>query len=127
VASGALVSDIRRGSLPTVGLITPNLINDAHNGTLADADAWLRSWIPVLMSGPDWRAGRLAIVVVFDEGETTELVPFVIMAPGVSGVVVRRPTDHYALTRLIGEVAGTPPLRLAAGAPVLAPAFGLGS
>lgn len=127
VARGALVSDIRSGSLPTVGLITPNLINDAHNGTLAEADAWLRSWIPVLMSGPDWRDGRLAIVVVFDEGETTEVVPFVIMAPGVSGVVVRRPADHYALTRLIGEVAGTPPLRLAAGAPVLAPAFGLGS
>lgn len=39
VAGGALVSDVRGGSLPTVGLITPNLINDAHNGTLADADA----------------------------------------------------------------------------------------
>ena len=43
VARGALVSDVRRGSLPNVGLITPNLINDAHNGTLADADACLRS------------------------------------------------------------------------------------
>jgi len=125
VAGGALVSDVRSGSLPNVGLITPNLINDAHNGTLADADAWLRTWIPVLMSGPDWHAGRLAIVVVFDEGETTDLVPFVIMTPGLSGVVVHQPADQYALTRLIGEVAGTPPLRRAAGAANLAPAFGL--
>lgn len=125
VTGGALASDIRHGSLPAVGLVTPNLINDAHNGTLADADAWLRAWIPVLMSGPDWLEGRLAIVVVFDEGETTDTVPFVIMAPGVSGAVVRQPADHYALTRLIGDVAGTPPLRRAAGAPDLAPAFGL--
>ena len=66
--------------------ITPNLINDAHDGTLAYADAWL----PVLMSGPDWRAGRLVIVVVFDEGETTDVVPFAIMASALSGAVARR-------------------------------------
>jgi hypothetical protein len=71
-------------------------------------------------SGPDWRAGRLVIVIVFDEGETTDVVPFVIMAPGVSGAVAR-PAGHYALTRLIDEVAGTPSLRQAAGAPDLAP------
>jgi phosphatidylinositol-3-phosphatase len=124
-SSGALVSDIRRGTLPTVGLITPNLIDDAHNGTLADADAWLRGWIPALMSGPDWRAGRLAIVVVFDEGDTTELVPFVIMAPGVSGVVVRQPVNQYALTRLIDEVAGVAPLRQASRAADIAPLFGI--
>jgi phosphatidylinositol-3-phosphatase len=124
-SAGALASDVRRGTLPTVGLITPNLISDAHNGTLAGADAWLRSWIPVLMSGPDWRDGRLAVVVVFDEGDTTQLVPFVIMAPGVSGVVVRRPVDQYALTRLIDEVAGTPPLRQASRAPDIAPLFGV--
>jgi phosphatidylinositol-3-phosphatase len=124
-SGGALVSDIRRGTLPTVGLITPNLINDAHNGTLADADAWLRTWIPVLMSGPDWRAGRLAIVVVFDEGDTTELVPFVLMTPRVSGVVVRQPANQYALTRLIDEVAGAPPLRQASRAPDIAPLFGV--
>ena len=118
--AGALVSDVRRGRLPTVGLITPNLIHDAHNGTLAQADAWLRSWIPVLLSGPDWRAGRLAVVVVFDEGETTEQVPFVILAPGVSHAVIGRALNHYALTRLIDEVAGAPLLRHAATAPSVA-------
>jgi phosphatidylinositol-3-phosphatase len=125
VTSGPLTSDVRRGTLPNVGLITPNLIDDAHNGTLADADRFLRTWMPVLMSGPDWRSGRLAIVVAFDEGETTEQVPVVVMAPGVSGVVVRRPLNHYALTRLIDQVIGVAPLRQAAGAPNIAPLFGL--
>jgi phosphatidylinositol-3-phosphatase len=118
--AGRLASDARNGTLPTVGEITPNLIHDGHDGTLTQADAWLRSWIPVLLAGQDWRAGRLAIVVVFDEGETTEQVPFVIMAPALSGAVIHRGLNHYALTRLIDQVAGVPLLRHAARAASLA-------
>jgi phosphatidylinositol-3-phosphatase len=124
-SGGALVSDVRRGALPTVGLITPNLIHDAHDGTLAQADAWLRRWMPVLMSGPDWRDGRLAVVVTFDEGDPVNQVPFVVIAPGVSGAVMSQPADHYSLTRLIDEVIGAPPLRQAAGAPGVAQRLGL--
>jgi phosphatidylinositol-3-phosphatase len=124
-SGGALASAVQAGTLPNVGLITPNLINDAHDGTLAQADAWLRRWIPVIMSGPDWRHGRLAIAVVFDEGEPGLQVPFVLIAPGLSGAVTRQPFDHYALTRLIDQVIGAPPLRHAAGAPDLAQRLGL--
>jgi acid phosphatase len=125
VTRGALLSAVRQGVLPNVGFLTPNLIDDAHNGTLADADRFLHRWVPVLMSGPDWRSGRLAIVVVFDEGVTTEQVPFVIMAPGLSHVVVRRALNHYALARLVDQVIGATPLRKAARAPSIAPMFGL--
>jgi phosphatidylinositol-3-phosphatase len=124
-ARGRLAADARAGSLPDVGLVTPDVNHDAHNGTLAAADSWLRSWLPVLMSGPDWRAGRLAIVVVFDEGTTTQQVPFVLIARGVSGAVDRRPANHYALTRLIDEIAGTRLLRNAARAADIAPSLGL--
>jgi hypothetical protein len=124
-SGGALASAVRAGTLPSVGLITPNLINDAHDGTLGQADAWLRRWIPVIMSGPDWRHGRLAIAVVFDEGDPGLRVPFVLIAPGLSGAVTRQPWDHYALTRLIDQIIGAPPLRQAAGAPGLAQRLGL--
>ncbi len=124
-ARGRLAADARAGSLPDVGLVTPNVNHDAHNGTLAAADGWLRSWLPVLMSGPDWRARRLAIAIVFDEGETTQRVPFVLIAAGVSGAVDRRPANHYALTRLIDEIARTRLLRAAATAANIAPSLGL--
>ena len=124
-SGGALVSAVRAGTLPNVGLITPNLINDAHDGTLAQADAWLREWVPVIMSGQDWRHGRLAIAIVFDEGDPGLQVPFVLIAPGLSGAVTRQSFDHYALTRLIDQVIGAPPLRQAAGAPDLARRLGL--
>jgi phosphatidylinositol-3-phosphatase len=120
-AGGALAGDVRAGALPDVGLITPNLLHDGHDGTPAQADAWLRSWMPVLMSGPDWRSGRLAIVVVFDEGETTEQVPFVLMAPGLSAVKISESANQYALTRLIDTVIGAPPLRQAGSAADVAP------
>jgi phosphatidylinositol-3-phosphatase len=115
-ASGALADDARGGTLPSIGLISPNLLHDDHNGTPAQADAWLQSWIPVLMSGPDWRSGRLAVVVVFDEGDTTEQVPFVLMALGLSGVTITEPANQYALTRLIDTIIGAPPLRQASSA-----------
>ena len=124
-SGGALASAVRAGTLPDVGLITPNLINDAHDGTLGQADAWLRGWLPVIMSGPDWRHGRLAIAVVFDEGEPGLQVPFVLISPGLSGAVTRQPLDHYALTRLIDQIIGAPPLRRAAVAPDLARRLGL--
>jgi phosphatidylinositol-3-phosphatase len=122
-AGGALAADVRGGTLPDVGLITPNLLHDGHDGTPAQADAWLRGWIPVLMAGPDWRSGRLAVVVVFDEGETTEQVPFVVMAPGLAGVKISESANHFALTRLIDEVIGAPLLRRASNAADLATAL----
>ena len=125
VHAGALLRDIRNGSLPTVGEVSPNLLHDGHDGTLAQADAWLHSWVPVLTSGPDWSNGRLAIVVVFDEGETTEQVPFVVLIPGLSHKIVRRSLNHFSLTRLIDDVAGVPPLREAAHAADLVPILGL--
>jgi phosphatidylinositol-3-phosphatase len=49
----------------------------------------------------------------------------VLIAPGLSGAVTRQPLDHYALTRLIDQVIGAPPLRQAASAPGLAQRLGL--
>ena len=76
------------------------------------------------MSGPDWQSGRLAIVVAFDEGETTDQVPFVLMAPGLSSVKISESANQYALTRLIDSVIGAPPLRQADKATDVAPLLG---
>ncbi len=120
-------TDMNAGQLPDFSFVTPNLQDDAHDGTLAQADAWLHGWLPVIMSGPDWRQGRLAIVVAFDEGDTTNQVPFVLIAPWVSGTVLRQPAGHYALTRLIDGVIGAPLLRQARHAVNIAPRFGFGA
>ena len=123
-SAGAFRSAVTAG-LPTIGLLVPNLDHDGHNGTLAQADAWLQQWLPAVLSGPDWSAGRLAIVVTFDEGETTELVPFVLMARDLRPATVTTPANHLALSRLLSELAGGPPLRSATTAPDVAATLGI--
>lgn len=125
--AGRLAADIAGGRLPTVGMLIPDLDHDAHDGSLATADGWLRSWMLPLLAGPDFRAGRLAVVVTADEddGGSGNNVLTVVVAPGLHQRVVATPLDHYSVTGLLDQVAGTPPLRQAAGAPSLASAFGL--
>jgi acid phosphatase len=124
---GALQRDLSAGRLPTVGMLIPNLDHDAHDGSLATADGWLRGWLPRLLHGPDFRAGRLAIVVTADEddGSNANRVLTVVLAPGLAHRVVTTPLSHYSLTRLYDDVAQTRPLRAAAGATSLGTAFGL--
>lgn len=120
-SSGALNRDVRSGGLPTVGLLVPNLCHDAHNGSLATADSWLKSWLPILQAGPDYRAGRLAIIVTFDEddGAADNTVLTVVVAPHTSHAVSSRSLTHFSITRYFSELTGTSPLRSAASAPSL--------
>lgn len=124
---GALAGDIAAGHLPDVGMLIPNLDHDAHDGSLARADTWLHGWLPRLLTGPDFTAGRLAIVVTDDEndGARGNGVLTVVVAPGLHHRVVTTPLDHYSVTRLYDEVVGAPPQRAATTANSLATAFGI--
>jgi acid phosphatase len=126
-SAGALAHDIAAGQLPVVGMLIPNLTHDAHDGTHAEADAWLRQWVEPLLHGRDFTTGRLAIVITADEDDSSSgnRVLTVVIAPGVRHVVVSTPLTHYSLARTYAEVSGTAPLREAGSATSLATAFGL--
>lgn len=126
-STGPLAADITASRLPTIGMLIPNLDHDAHDGSLAQADAWLRGWLTTILAGPDFTAGRLAVVVTADEndGAAGNQVLTVVLAPGLRHRVVTAPLDHYSLTRFLDHVAGVPPLRSAASATSLTAAFGL--
>ena len=68
-----LATDIANHTLPNYGFIVPNLNNDAHNGTLAQADAWLQANIPQLLNSPDFNTpGGGLLIITFDEAETSD-------------------------------------------------------
>jgi acid phosphatase len=125
--NGALRGDVDAGALPTVGLLVPDLCNDGHDCPLSTADDWLHQWLPVIMDGPDYRAGDLAVVVTFDEDDHTadNLVLTTVVAPTVSQVVADAPLTHYSLSRYLTELGGVSPLGEAASAASLRTAFGL--
>ncbi|GAB3879806.1 alkaline phosphatase family protein [Terrabacter terrigena] len=128
VPFGELSKDAADGRLPNAGMVVPDVCNDAHDCELSVADRWLRSQIEVVLAGPDWRAGHLAIVVTADEDDHHQdnLVLTAVAHPSVHGAVVTTPLTHYSLARLYSEVLGAPPLGEAAAAPSMATAFGLG-
>jgi hypothetical protein len=127
LGAGALHDDIAHGTLPTVGLLVPDLCNDAHDCSLATADRWLRGWVVEVQAGPDWRAGRLAVVVTFDEDEDGGSGPLltVVVWPGLHRVLVTSPLSHLSWSRWMTDLVGASPLRQAMRAASLGRAFGL--
>ena len=58
--------DLKNDELPQYAYIVPNMLDDAHDGTLAQADSWLKMNIaPLIASSPFQSNGIL--VIVFDE------------------------------------------------------------
>ena len=127
--TGNFANDVKAGTLPNVGMVSPNLVNDGHTpccaSGLANTDKWLKTELPFIMAGPDYTSGRLAIVITWDSGYTSLAVDFVVVAPTVSHLVVATAYNHYSLSRLLSDFGGSAPLLKAATAPDMRAAFHL--
>jgi hypothetical protein len=61
-------ADAATGQLPNFSFVVPNLLDDAHDGTLAEADRWLIQNIQPVLSSPAFQAGGNGILIItFDE------------------------------------------------------------
>jgi hypothetical protein len=79
--AGHLAEDLRsRRTTPAFSFVVPNLCNDGHDavcaspdveggtaGGLAAADLWLKHWMPMILSSPAYRSGKMLVVITFDE------------------------------------------------------------
>jgi acid phosphatase len=119
--------DVAANALPHVGFLIPNLEHDAHDGSLAEADEWLKAQLGPVLSSTDFTSGRLVVIVTADEDDKSadNTVLTAVLTPALSHQVVTDPLNHYSLTRYIAETLGVPPLRNGSAAPDLAEAFGL--
>src|SRR5579871_1413274 len=64
-------SDLANNQLPQYSFIAPNINDDAHNGTLAQADAWLQTNIAPLRSNSSFQSSGL-LIITFDESDTSD-------------------------------------------------------
>jgi len=124
---GDLKKAAAAGKLPNVGMVIPNLKNDAHDGSLATADAWFKNQMAAVFAGSDWKSGRLAIMLIADEDNRHEgnRVLTVAIHRSQHGHIVATGLSHYSLTRLYASVIHTTPLRNGVSAPSIAAAFSL--
>ena len=64
-------SDLSNGKLPDFAFVAPDVDDDAHDGTLAQADAWLQQNIAPIFASAQFQNGGV-LIVVFDEAEDTD-------------------------------------------------------
>ena len=87
-------------------------------------DAWLGQWLPRILAGPTYRAGRTAVFVIWDE--YTPMPNIVISPTTAPGSVSAVAVDHYSLLRSTEELLGiSNHLGRAAGAPSMRGVFHL--
>jgi hypothetical protein len=122
-ARGALSDDLTAGRLPAYSFVTPNACHDMHGAPgcldrhVALGDAWLARWIPRILAGADYRAGRLVVIITFDEGsEDDNHIPTVVLSPTTRHVESARPYDHCSTLRTTEDLLGLPALGCARSA-----------
>ena len=63
--------DLTNANLPNYSFIVPNLLHDAHDGTLSVADSWLKANIAPLIGSATFQKDGI-LVIVFDESVDTD-------------------------------------------------------
>ena len=53
----------------TSGSLSPSLVHDAHDASLAAADAWLEQQLTPVLKSTDFTSGKLVVVVTADEDD----------------------------------------------------------
>lgn len=104
--------DLKNGQLPDFSFVAPNILDDAHNGTLQQADQWLKSNIAPVLSSPQFKNGGL-LLIVFDEAEDTDTtnggghVALVLAGPAVKqGFQSANQYQHQNLLKMITNYMG---------------------
>jgi hypothetical protein len=65
-----LPTDIKNQATPNYAYVTPNLDEDAHDGTLPEADQWLNENLPQILGLPEFQPGGDGLMfIVWDEGD----------------------------------------------------------
>jgi hypothetical protein len=113
-----LTVDLRRGSLPTYALISPNLCDDGHDCGVGGGDQFLARAVPPILRelGPHG-----FLVLMWDEGSSNQgccggvaqggHIATILAGPDVRrGARYAQPVDHYGVLGTIEDALGLAPL-----------------
>ncbi len=97
-------------ALPTVSIVVPNLFNDMHDGTIAQADSWLHDGFDGYLQ---WaKTHNSLLVVTFDEDDNNagNRIPTIFAGAGVRAGQYPERITHYNMLRTLQDMYGLPPL-----------------
>lgn len=105
-------TDLNNNALPDFSFIVPNKLDDAHDGTLAQADYWLKTRVGPLLSNAAFQKDGI-LIIVFDESFDTDTahggghVAAVVVGPKVKkGFKSTTFYQHQYMLRTVMEALG---------------------
>jgi phospholipase C len=108
-ARGPLRHALRKNILPAYTFLTPDACHDMHDCPKSAGDAWLRSWLPMILANRSYRNGQLVVFLTFDEGDGDDHVATIVISPYVApGTVSAVRFTHYSLLRTTQNLLGLP-------------------
>jgi acid phosphatase len=108
---GRFPSDFNR--LPHLAFVVPNLNHDMHDGTIAQADTWLRTH---LASYVRWASAHDSLLIVTwdeDDQSANNHIPGLLVGAHVKQTRFTGRVDHYRLLRTLEAICRLPALRTA--------------
>lgn len=103
--------------LPTVAFVVPNMMNDMHDGTIAEGDTWLKAH---LSSYAEWaKSHNSLLIVTWDESDARSLsnqIPLIVVGAGIKPGHSKQYVGHYSVLRTLEEFYGLKPLGKSTGA-----------
>jgi phosphatidylinositol-3-phosphatase len=75
--------DLQNGALPKYVFITPNMVNDMHDGSVAQGDAWLAREVPKILASDAFNNGGV-LFLTWDEGSgypQSDDPPMIVVSP----------------------------------------------
>lgn len=110
-------TDVSNNQLPNFSFVAPNLLDDAHDGTLQVADAWLQAHIDPLIKSSSFQQDGL-LIITFDESDTSDpnnaihgggqVATLIISPKARAGYKSTTLYQHESTLRLILEGLGVP-------------------
>jgi hypothetical protein len=95
-------------SLPTVSWVVPNLVNDMHDGTIAQGDSWLQT---NLGAYAQWaKANNSLLILTWDEDDSSmsNQIPTIFYGAGVKTGQYSEHITHYNVLRTIEDMYALP-------------------
>jgi phosphatidylinositol-3-phosphatase len=95
-------------NLPTVAIVVPNMLNNMHDGSIAEGDAWLQTHLDAYVQ---WaQANNSLLIVTWDEDDGSEgnRIVTLFIGPMVQPGQYDEAVDHYRVLRTIEDMYGLP-------------------
>ena len=96
--------------LPTVAYVVPNMMDDMHDGTVQQADAWLKQNLDGFVQWAQKNHSLLILTWDEDDGTQNNQIATLIIGQGVKPGRYDQHIDHYSVLRTLTDMYKVQPI-----------------